>query len=42
MDFFGGLASLPWLIVWESAWKDVDVESLIIAVIIAFHIDIGT
>jgi hypothetical protein len=33
--FFGGLASFPWLIVWESAWKGIGVESLIIAVIIS-------
>jgi hypothetical protein len=33
--FLGGLASFPWLIVWESAWKGVNVESLIIAIIIS-------
>jgi hypothetical protein len=33
--FFGGLASFPWLIVWESAWNGIDVESLIIAVVIS-------
>jgi hypothetical protein len=33
--FFGGLACFPWLIVWESAWKGIDVKSLIIAVVIS-------
>ena len=33
--FFGGLACFPWLIVWESAWKGIDVENLIIAVVIS-------
>jgi hypothetical protein len=33
--FFGGLSSFPWLIVWESAWKGIDIESLVIAVVIS-------
>jgi len=35
VDFFGGLACFPWLIVWESLWKGTDVENLIIAVVIS-------
>src|ERR1700690_1155373 len=33
--FFGGLSIFPWLIVWESAWKGIDVKSLVIAVVIS-------
>jgi hypothetical protein len=33
--FFGGLACFPWLIVWESAWKGIDVKNLIIAIVIS-------
>jgi hypothetical protein len=36
--FFGGLACFPWLIVWESAWKGIDVKNLIIAIVISVFV----